>query len=147
MDRATFLDLIFGFFKVKDEYNSLKQSYDIALTTKKNIDWQAMYIYVLKNVESRYLPPPKWFLSKMKCFECIAQGGLDGYKVRVYYKSGRITEFVVISDVETSLQKIIFNSKNTDNIVKAELYDQNVTFIGNNVYPDNAEFKVIYSNT
>ena len=144
MNRGTFLDLIFSFFKVKDDDNSLKQSYDMALITRKSIDWQAMYMNVIKTAESRYLPPPKWFLAKMKYFEIHEQGSLDGSKIRITYKSGRITEYVVTSDFETKLQNLIFRFKNLDKIIKAELYKSDVTFIGKNIFPFDAEAKVIY---
>lgn len=144
MNRITFLDLIFSFFKVKDEDNSLKQSYDMALTTRKNIDWQAMYMNVIKTAESRYLPAPKWFLAKMKCFEIYEQGHLDGKKVRVFYKSGRITEYIILSDIETKLSNLISKFKALDKVVKAELFDSDVTFIGQNIFPDDAQFQVIY---
>ena len=144
MNRRTFLDLIFGFFKVKDDDNSLKQSYDMALTTKKNIDWQAMYMNVIKTAESRYLPAPKWFLAKMKCFEIYEQGYLDGKKIRVFYKSGRITEYIIVSDIETKLSNLISRFKDLDKVVKAELFDSDVTFIGQNIFPNDAQFQVIY---
>lgn len=144
MNRITFLDLIFGFFKVKDDDNSLKQSYDMALTTRKNIDWQAMYMNVIKTAESRYLPAPKWFIAKMKCFEIYEQGHLDGKKIRVLYKSGRITEYIIASDIETKLSNLISRFKALDKVVKAELFDADVTFIGQNIFPNDAQFQVIY---
>ena len=144
MNRITFLDLIFSFFKVKDDDNSLKQSYDMALTTRKNIDWQAMYMNVIKTAESRYLPAPKWFLAKMKYFEIYEQGYLDGKKIRVFYKSGRITEYIIVSDIETKLSNLISRFKDLDKVVKAELFDSDVTFIGQNIFPNDAQFQVIY---
>lgn len=144
MNRITFLDLIFSFFKVKDDDNSLKQSYDMALTTRRNIDWQAMYMNVIKTAESRYLPAPKWFLAKMKCFEIYEQGHLYGKKIRVFYKSGRITEYIIASDIETKLSNLISRFKDLDKVVKAELFDADVTFIGQNIFPNDAQFQVIY---
>lgn len=66
MTRLEFLQEIFKFFGKKDD--DLLKTYDIALTTKDNIDWQKLYKKVITEAESRYLPAPKWFLGMMPSF-------------------------------------------------------------------------------
>ena len=62
MTRLKFLQEVFKFFGKNDE--DLLRTYDIALTTKENIDWDKLYKKVLTEAESRYLPAPSWFISK-----------------------------------------------------------------------------------
>lgn len=66
MTRLEFLQEIFKFFGKKDE--DLLKTYDIALSTKNKIDWQRLYERIIKEVESRYLPAPKWFIEKLPSY-------------------------------------------------------------------------------
>lgn len=94
MNRSEFIDDIFEFFNSKD---SLKRSYDLALTTRQQIDWDKLYQMVITEAETRYLPTPKWFISKFPY--CIKQEFRthpnDGKKCVVLLKDGYFYEFVL----------------------------------------------------
>ena len=60
MTRLEFLQEIFKFFGKNDE--DLLRTYDMALTTRDNIDWGKLYKKIITEAESRYLPAPKWFI-------------------------------------------------------------------------------------
>lgn len=141
MTRDDFLTLIFSFFKVKDDDNQLKKIYDTALSTRKRINWESLYTNIIKTVETRYLPAPKWFIEKMKYFEIIEESSLEGKKVLITYKNNKKTEYVIKSDVFTNLKNLIARN---DNIVKAELYNDDVTFWETSMYPANAQGQILY---
>ena len=94
MNRTDFINEIFEFFSSKD---SLKKSYELALTTKDPIDWDKLYQMVITEAETRYLPAPKWFISKFPF--CIKHENRtnpnDGKKVAVRLKDGYVYEFVL----------------------------------------------------
>lgn len=151
MTRLDFLNSIFIFFKVKEENTELKNIYQDALTTKKTIDWFKMYKSVITTAESRYLPPAKWFIEKMKNFEIVPVGSLDGHKVKVIYKNGKFTEYVMITEFGINLNKLVERCKFGDNkdkdgneIARIELYDQNVLICQKETYPKNAPYKLLY---
>lgn len=141
MTRDDFLTLIFSFFKVKDDDNQLKKIYDTALSTRKRINWESLYTNIIKTVETRYLPAPKWFIEKMEYFEIIEESSLEGKKVLITYKNNKKTEYVIKSDVFTNLKNLIARN---DNIVKAELYNADVTFWKTSMYPANAQGEILY---
>lgn len=151
MTRLDFLNSIFIFFKVKEDDQELKNIYQDALTTKKTIDWFKMYKSVITTAESRYLPAPKWFIEKMKNFEIVPVGSLDGYKVKVIYKNSRFTEYVMITGFDIKLNKLVERCKFGDNkdkngneIARIELYNPDVLFLEKENCPKNAEYKLLY---
>lgn len=151
MSRLDFINSIFIFFKVKDDNQELKNIYQDALITTKTIDWFKMYKSVITTAESRYLPAPKWFIEKMKNFEIVPVGSLDGHKVKVIYKNGKFTEYVMVTDFDIKLNKLVERCKFGDNkgkdgneIARIELYDPDVLFLQKENCPKNAEYKLLY---
>lgn len=147
MNREQFLDLIFKFFKARDEDKELLKAYDLALSTKKQINWQGLYAHILQTTESRYLPAPKYFLEKMRNFEIVTRGSLDGHKVRAIFKSGKVIQYVVINDFKVNLARLREDFEKLDPIVRVELYPPEVTIIGQVIVPKDFEPKVLYENT
>lgn len=141
MTRDDFLTLIFSFFKVKDDDNQLKKIYDTALSTRKRINWETLYTNIIKTVETRYLPAPKWFIEKMKYYEIIEESSLEGKKVLITYDNGKRTEYVIKAEVFTTLQNVLARNKN---IAKAELFNSSVTFFENLMYPTEAQGQLLY---
>lgn len=87
MDRIDFITDVFKFFgKDVTKNKELLTQYDFALSTKEPIDWYKLYAIVLKETESRILPPPKWFRDKFyRCYK-IEEGSYgtpDGTRVRM----------------------------------------------------------------
>lgn len=151
MTRLDFINSIFIFFKVKDDNQELKNIYQDALMTTKTIDWFKMYKSVISTVESRYLPTPKYFIEKMKNFEIVPVESLDGHKVKVIYKNGKFTEYVMVTDFDIKLNKLVERCKFGDNkdkdgneIARIELYDPDVLFLQKENCPKNAEYKLLY---
>lgn len=151
MTRLDFINSIFIFFKVKEDNQELKNIYQDALMTTKTIDWFKMYKSVISTVESRYLPAPKYFIEKMKNFEIIPIGSLDSHKVKVIYKNGRFTEYVMVTGFGIKLNKLVERCKFGDNkdkdgneIARIELYDPDVLFLQKENCPKNAEYKLLY---
>lgn len=141
MTRNDFLTMVFSFFKVKDDNNELKKIYDMALSTRKHINWELLYTNIIKTVETRYLPAPKWFIEKMKYYEIIEESSLEGKKVLITYKNNKKTEYIIKPDVFTNLKKLVAQN---DNIIKAELYDANVTFFETCMFPTDAQGQLLY---
>lgn len=151
MTRLDFINSIFIFFKVKDDNQELKNIYQDALMTTKTINWFKMYKSIISTVESRYLPAPKYFIEKMKNFEIIPVGSLDYHKVKVIYKNGRFTEYVMVTGFDIKLNKLVERCKFGDNkakdgneIARIELYDPNVLFLHKKTCPENATYKLLY---
>ena len=156
MDRREFLNMIFSFFNVKDEEQTLYKSYDLALSKINNVDWDKLYIKTLENVSSRYLPAPKFFLDLMPC--CIKrefnESKNDGNHIRVIFDSGRYTDFVICG-FGLTLPQIKEKSLKNDNVKEVRMYpkevldkDNNlvtVSLIGDYVYPSGTPYEVVYA--
>lgn len=158
--RQEFLNAIFEFFRVKDENKSLYRSYDIALSKGRNIDWNKLYIKVLEDAETRFLPMPGFFLSRFKdCSKISSKQFVNtGKKVRVFYTNGRYTDYTVcnegltISDIrskfngEWEVKEIrvypkTIEWKDTD----GNIHDVEVALVGSRVFPENTPYKVLYA--
>lgn len=134
MTRLEFLREIFNFFGKKDE--DLLRAYDIALTTKNNIDWQGLYKKVITEAESRYLPAPKWFLSMMPSFVITNPGQYryeDGQSVL------RLTDRFYVFDmwhVTRTIEEIANHYKNKygSSFVSFKYYPPEFTIMGRNIY-------------
>ena len=149
MERKDFITAIFSFFKVKDEEQNLYRAYDLALSSGRNIDWNKLYMKVLEEVPSRYLPAPKFFIELFP--ECkkipFSSSQHDGKLVLVFLNNGQVRKYEVnnASDIYiTRLKKDIkevrrYHKKAT---VDDELVD--VAYIGGKVFPENAPYDVIY---
>ncbi len=103
MDRIDFITDVFKFFgKDVTKNKELLTQYDFALSTKEPIDWYKLYAIVLKETESRILPPPKWFRDKFyRCYK-IEEGNYgtpDGTKVQMKLKNDKYG--VEIKEAET----------------------------------------------
>lgn len=155
MDRKDFIDAIFSFFNVKDEEKTLYKAYDLALSSGKNIDWDKLYIKTLKEVTSRYLPTPKFFIDLF--YDCrkitVNSSKDDGKHIRVFYKSGRFTDFVVC-DFGLSINQLKQKSPKNDNIVEIRMYPKqvtvdnetvDVTLTSDDVYPKGTPYEVIFA--
>lgn len=134
MNRIEFLQEIFKFFGKKDE--DLLRTYDIALTTKDDIDWQKLYKKVITEAESRYLPAPKWFLSMMPSFVITKPGQYrydDGTGVL------RLTDRFYVFDmwhVTHTIEQISNHYKNKygSNFISFVYYPPEFTVMGRNIY-------------
>lgn len=103
MDRIDFITDVFKFFgKDVTKNKELLTQYDFALSTKEPIDWYKLYAIVLKETESRILPPPKWFRDKFyRCYK-IEEGNYgtpDGTRVQMKLKNDKYG--VEIKEAET----------------------------------------------
>lgn len=155
MERKDFIDAIFSFFKVKDEEQSMYKAYDLALSSgSQYVDWNMLYLKVLKEVESRFLPPPKFFIEqfsscKKKTFKSSKD---DGKIVRVFFKDGRVNDLVVADTGLTISQLKRGPRKNEINEIRiypkqVEVDNEivNVVVIGGNVYPAEAPYEILYA--
>lgn len=103
MDRIDFITNVFKFFgKDVTKNKELLTQYDFALSTKEPIDWYKLYAIVLKETESRILPPPKWFRDKFyRCYK-IEEGNYGtpgGTKIQMKLKNDKYG--VEIKEAET----------------------------------------------
>ena len=134
MTRLEFLQEIFKFFGKKDE--DLLRTYDIALTTKDNIDWQKLYKKVITEAESRYLPAPKWFLGMMPSFIITEPGQ---YRYDAGQSVLRLTDRFYVFDmwhVTRTLEEIANHYKNKygSSFVSFKYYPPEFTIMGRNIY-------------
>lgn len=155
MDRKDFIRAIFSFFNVKDESDTLYRAYDLALSTNKNVDWDKLYITSIKEVQSNYLPKPKFFIELFdKCRKIsINSCENDGSHIRVIFKSGRYTDFV-LKGFGLSLDDIKAKSPKNDNVQEVRMYPKEVevegkkvtvALIGDTVYPEQTRYEVVYA--
>lgn len=154
MERKEFLNMIFSFFNVKDEGQTLFKSYDLALSKYSNIDWDKLYIKTLENAASRYLPAPKFFLEIMPtCLKKNKSNILhEGNHIRIIFDTGRYTDFVV-SGFGLTLEDIKKSSLKNDSVKEVRMYPNEmmldgisikVSLIGDCVYPEGTPYKIIY---
>jgi len=149
-NRNEFIRYIFKFFKV--EYDeSISRDYDRALSVQYPIDWDGLYLHVVKTTEKRILPMPKYFVDKLAQFKKrneISVAG-EGCIIRVILDDGRYYDFTVVSfNQETTLNRIKqrFQYKDEEQRIHTKIkkivqYPKETTLIG-----DKAHFNVSIPN-
>ena len=155
MDRLDFIREVFKFCHVKDEDNSQLRIYDRALSTPKKIDWDRLFNLYIEKAEKRTLPAPKTFLDLMPC--CIKrdihESQYDGNFIRVYFDSGKYSDFVV-SGFGMNLTQIKDKFLNIDKVKEVRMYPKEVetqegivqvALIGDNVYPTGTKYKLLFA--
>ena len=142
--RRDFIHYIFEFFRI-EESDNLVSTYDIALTTKYPVDWNAFYEDVIKNVEKRVLPMPKFFADKVAQFKkmpTVETRLFNESIIRVILKNGIYYDFTVnnyvkcssLKDVKKRFEKKDENGKVKSDIKKIIQYPKETTLIGDNVF-------------
>lgn len=141
--RREFIHYIFEFFRI-EETESLVSTYDIALTTRYSVDWQAFYEDIIKTVEKRTLPMPKYFSDKVAKFKKITTDTrlTNEAIIRVILKSGQDYIFTVNNLVDCSTLKEVKkrfeykdeNKKTKTNIKKIIQYPKETTLIREKVF-------------
>jgi hypothetical protein len=141
--RREFIHHIFEFFKI-EETDNLVSSYDMALTTKYPVDWNAFYQEIIKTSEKRILPMPKYFSDKVRAFKKLADGVRlgNGSIIRVLLKDGKYYDFVVdnfCNGTTLSAVKKRYSYKDEKGQLKTHIkkitsYPQETTLIGDSVY-------------
>ena len=142
--RREFIHYIFEFFRI-EETDSLVSTYDIALTTKYSVDWQAFYEDIIKTVEKRTLPMPKFFSDKVAQFKKIVQqeARLNNESIiRVELKNGYCYDFTVnnyvdcrsLSEIRKRFEYKDENKKIKSNIKKITQYPKETTLMRNKVF-------------
>jgi hypothetical protein len=141
--RRDFIHYIFEFFG-KEEKENLVTTYDIALTTKYPVDWEAFYEEVIKSFDKRVLPMPKYFSDKVVQFKKIVQqeARLNNESIiRVELKNGYCYDFTVnnyvdcrsLSEIRKRFEYKDENKKTKNEIKKITRYPKETTLIGKNV--------------
>ena len=138
--RSVFINKIFSFYKVVDENNVLKQTYDRALSVKYPVEWAALYEHIIKTAETRILPLPKFFVDKLPLYKKLTQTEIadEGCIIRVTLDNGYYYDFTVVSfDSKTTLDNIkkrfAYKDENGNyhtKIKKIIRYTKGSTFIG-----------------
>lgn len=154
MDRLDFIREVFKFCNVKDEDNSNLRIYDRALSTPKQIDWDRLFDLYVTKAEKRTLPAPKYFIDLMPC--CIKrdihESQYDGNYLRVFQKSGCYSDYVICGFGQT-LENIKQKFVNSDYVTEVRMYPKEVTkdndviqvaLIGDNIYPTDTQYKLIF---
>lgn len=142
--RRDFIHYIFEFFG-KEEKDNLVTTYDIALTTKYPVDWEAFYEDVIKSVDKRALPMPKFFSDKVSQFKKLVQqeARLDNESIiRVELKNGYCYDFTVnnyvdcrsLSEIRKRFEYKDENKKIKSNIKKITRYPKETTLMGDKVF-------------
>ena len=111
MNRSEFIDKVFSFFKGGSD--NQKTAYDIALSTREEIDWDRLYAITVREGET-YLPKPKWFIERFyRCTKEAAQNYYEneGKIVEVALKSGHTYEFELY---KCSKSKIVIYEPNIE---------------------------------
>ena len=142
--RREFIDWIFDFFRVERNNNQVS-AYDMALTVKYPVDWNAFYLDVVKTNEKRVLPMPKYFVDKLPQFKKIMDlepSLSNGSLIRVILKDGIFYDFTVnnlvtcptLSDIKRRFEYKDLNNKTQSNIKKIIRYPKETTIIGDAVF-------------
>lgn len=149
MTRLEFLRRIFSFFGKNDE--ELLKTYDVALTTRQSIDWDKLYKKVLTEAESRYLPPPKWFIGMFPscvkldegCYTFDSGTGVLTLKDEKRKKHTGHNRFYVFDMWHTThtLKEIIDNFKNQygKSFMSFRVYPAGYSVINNRIYDNNMQ--------
>ena len=151
MTRMDFIIKIFKFYNISDDNNELKRTYDMALSVQYPVDWNALYVHIIKTSEKKVLPLPKYFVDKLSQYKKLTQTEIadEGCIIRVTLDNGYYYDFTVVSfDTKTTLDSIkkrfSYKDKNGNahtKIKKIVRYPRETSFIGDNVY-----FNVTLSN-
>ena len=141
--RREFIHYIFEFFKI-EETDNLVGSYDMALTTKFPVDWEAFYEDIIKTTEKRVLPMPKFFADRVARFKkTIPMERLDNESIiRIILKDGKSYDFTVnnygdylsLKGIKKRFEFKDENKKIKTNIKKIIRYPKETTLIGDKVY-------------
>lgn len=140
--RREFIHYIFEFFG-KEETDNLVSTYDLALTTKYPVDWEAFYADVIKTTEKRALPMPKYFTEKIAQFKKITATVRqeDESIIKVILKNGQSYCFTVYNAGNCSSLKDIKRryAKNKGGEIDLEIkkiirYPKETTFVGDNIF-------------
>lgn len=144
MTRMDFIIKIFKFYNISDDNNELKRTYDMALSVQYPVDWNALYVHIIKTSEKKVLPLPKYFVDKLSQYKkrTLTEAADEGSIIRVTLDNGYIYDFTVVSfDTNTTLDRIkkkfSFIDENgftRSKIKKIERYPKGTVFIGNTVY-------------
>lgn len=154
MERKDFIDAIFSFFKVKDDERVLYKAYDLALSSGRNVDWSQLYMKTIKEAESRYLPVPKFFIENFdNCRKrTINSTKDDGRAVRIIFKDGRFTDFIVCG-YGLSIDQLKERSRKKGYIKEIRMYPKqvkvedklvDVELIGEHVFPEGTPYEVVF---
>lgn len=144
--RREFIQHIFAFFKIESTDN-LVSTYDLALTTKYPVDWEAFYEEIVKTTEKRILPMPKYFSDRIGRFKKQISTGVHvekGRPVRIYLKNGTYYDFEVDNIMAcTSLESVKKRYEYKDekgntatNLQKIVIYPKGTTLIGEKAFFD-----------
>lgn len=141
--RNEFITQIFGFFRT-ERTNSLFNTYDIALTTKYSVDWEAFYENVIKTAEKRILPVPKYFADNVKRFKIVqSESNISNESIiRIELMNDYYYDFTVNNVIDCRSLKEIkkrFEYKDENNRTKNEIkrivwYPKETTLIGKDVF-------------
>lgn len=149
MERKDFIYAIFSFFKVKDEEQNLFRAYDLALSSGRNIDWNKLYMKVLEEVPTRYLPAPKFFIEFFP--ECkkisVNTSQHDGKLVLVFMNDGQVRNYEISSNSDIGIGKIKKDVKEIRRYHKQVKIDNafvDVAYICGKVFPEDAPYDLIY---
>lgn len=133
--RREFIHYIFEFFKTEST-DILVSTYDMALTTKYPVDWEAFYKDIITTCDKKVLPMPKFFTDKISQFKKRIESETkinDGCIIRVILKSGRYLDFTVDSSIScSSLDKVKRRFKKELN--KIIQYPKETTLINEDVF-------------
>lgn len=142
--RREFIHYIFEFFRTESTEN-LVSTYDLALTTKFPVDWEAFYQDIIINAEKRVLPMPKFLADKVSQFKKIttSEARLDEECIiRIVLKNGQYRDYTVSNMVDCSSLDSVkkrFISKDENNRIKNDIkkiirYPKETTLIGDKVF-------------
>ena len=139
--RREFLNEVFRFFNVKDEQKTAARAYDLALSVNYPVDWTAFYLDVVKTVDKKQLPVPKFFTDKIRNFKkkTAIETADDGKQVRVELKDGYYYDFTVSAGAANRIERF----KNQQNVKKITVYPKTAALIGKSVSyeePDDEKF-------
>ena len=143
--RREFIHYIFEFFRTEST-DILVSTYDLALTTKFPVDWEAFYADVTINADKKTLPMPKFFADKVAQFKKrvittdtrLANESI----VRVILKNNQYYDFTVnnlvdcttLKDVKKRFEYKDENKRTKSNIKKIIRYPRETTLMGDKVF-------------
>ena len=149
MTRMDFIIKIFKFYNISDDNNELKRTYDMALSVQYPVDWNALYVHIIKTSEKKVLPLPKYFVDKLSQYKKRTQTEIadEGCTIRVTLDNGYYYDFTVVSfDTQTTVENIKkrFTYKDSAGTTKTKIkkivyYPKGITFIGDTIFYEKDE--------
>ena len=149
MTRMDFIIKIFKFYNISDDNNELKRTYDMALSVQYPVDWNALYVHIIKTSEKKVLPLPKYFVDKLSQYKKRTQTEIadEGCTIRVTLDNGYYYDFTVVSfDTQTTVGNIKkrFTYKDSAGTTKSKIkkivyYPKGITFIGGTIFYEKDE--------